>query len=424
MRHQLLAGAFIYVLSSMCVPSPDALADPPDAGQAPAAPPAGPPPSTQAQQAGGDGGALPLMPLPVEVGTLVPSTTPLPDVPPISPDPASHPAPQPAAPPPAQPIVTTPVPAAVALRLPPPLPHPVIQVVRARDDMPQAQHLAGSVLLSAPGTVYLTPRGAASTFQGRVTGIPSLSGVQVGIVSLKGRPWTNPANFQWGAAQNDGSFQIRADRDPAAPKTLVVAAPGHPWTYARWDFAGQESAKDITIDIAPARHVTVTASGPGLTPSTTLTVEVFDARDYRMPGDRPLTHQRLAIFTGPASGVAADLTAEPVGLYVSAPGMAAYYQIVDPAKADGFEFQLLREGAVDITVQRDGQPAAGVAVLTGCPDAPFSWRQRTSDTAGHIQIGGLPPGEYRITADGGETTLRVQSGQTSQTTLSLSPAAR
>ena len=446
MRRQLLAGAFIYIMSSGMVV---ALADPQGAGQTPgqtqptAAPPSQP-------QAGGD--ALPLMPLPVSIGALAPAKTPLPDVPAISPDVAAPPAAVPAGiatppvvlprvepspvlptrvvPPPAvlpptppapQPPVAPPVPTTAALHQPIAPARPVIQVVRARDDVPQAEHMATPTSVSAPGVVYATPRAAASTFQGKVMGLFAVPGVQVGIVSMKGRPWTNPANFQWGAVQSDGAFEIHADKDPDAPKALVVAAPGHPWTYAHWEFGSHDSAKDITMDVAPAKHVTVAASGPGLLPAKTLTVEVFDAHDYRMPGNKALQRQRLAVFTGPASGVAVDLASEPVGLYVSAPGMAAYYQIIDPGKADRFEFQLMREGAVDITVERAGTPAAGIVVMTTCPDAPFSSRQRTSDASGHIQIGGLPPGEYRITTDGGEVSAKITSGQTAQSVLEIEP---
>jgi hypothetical protein len=294
-----------------------------------------------------------------------------------------------------------------------------VQIVNARDDVPQQERLSPAIPVTPPGSISATPAGEPATFQGRVAGSGPFAGAQVALVTLKPSPWTDAANFQWTAVRADGTFSIRADRDRDAGKTLALSMPGQALTFLHWDFAPGQSAREITLTPSGVRHASVTVTGPAGVNGQTVTVEVFDARDYRGPSGEAIARQRLGVFTGPGAGVPADLPADPVGLYVSAPGLAAYYQIVDPVKAGRFDFHLLKEGAISVRVVTRGAPAPGVTVLTGCPDAPFSWRRRTTDREGRIQLTGLPPGEYRITANGAETTARIRSGETASAVLTL-----
>lgn len=385
---------------------------------------------------------IPTLPLPVSAGDIKPGAAPLPVIPAdqapptaggdngVSPVPSPLPPLTPeaggAAPgtaiPPATPPRTASLPAGPFLpKTDPPIRDvkPASFVVEAREDALQTEALPDAVAATPPGKTIVVPAGQVPVFSGKVIADTALTGAQVGIVSLKGSPWTNPNNFAWFPVKADGTFLARADRDPDAGKALVVNAPGHPLTFVPWNFSAREASSDVVINIPVARHVVVSAVGPDGVAASSMTVEAFDAHDYRSAAGTTLVRQRLGIATGPGSGVPLDLPDGPVGLYVSAQGLAAYYQIVDTAKAPRIEFRLLREGSVGVQVVKNGAPAAGVVVMTACPNAPFSARRRTTDGQGRFQLTGLAPGEYTMTAEGGRGAARVRAGQNTTATLTL-----
>lgn len=122
--------------------------------------------------------------------------------------------------------------------------------------------------------------------------------------------------------------------------------------------------------------VTVTASGPGGTPLSTVTDANGDYSFPRLP---------LGEYT-----VAVDV---PEGYAAS--GAVSREESVIEGDVDDVDFALVRLGAIDGTVRTDGGAAVSGVVIS--VSGPAGTQQLTTDADGAYGLGTLPPGSYTIT---------------------------
>ena len=276
-------------------------------------------------------------------------------------------------------------------------------------------------------TTFATPTGSSATFSGKVTGLSdydnSGNNALVGIIYLNGIFWDKYDNYQWASLKPDGTFTITADRYPDAKKILVVKQPGRAWGFLRHDFAAGDSAKDIVINMTDGYRMLVQIEDSnGKPPQGAFQAEVFDGVKFKDATGTFATYQRIGLFhsDGSEPWLVVDVPDEPVALYVSAPGLAPFYQIVDPSKTSVFVFRLLPAAEIHGAVTKGGAPLKDANVSVGCATDPLSWRTAKTADDGIFDIQNMPPGSYTVRVnDVDQPQVVVNPGKTTEVSVAL-----
>ena len=251
------------------------------------------------------------------------------------------------------------------------------------------------------------------TFSGRIAGLESMDGVEVGLVSLVGIPWTRKDTYQWEKVAPDGSFSISDARYIHADKAIAMRGPNTAWTFLRFNFAPNHGARNIVLNAAPSRKVTITASGPDMKDLANVWIEVFDA--YSQVDDRGNELNREwggTYYGGNATSLNVMLPVGEVALFIHHDGWAGFYQIVDTRKADHFHFVLMPGAEIEIkTVDADGKPRSGVSANWRNPAAPLSYWEVKTNGNGEFVGENLVLGTFKINVSGyGSYDMEVQPG--------------
>jgi len=257
-------------------------------------------------------------------------------------------------------------------------------------------------------------------FSGKVIGLESMDGVEVGLVSLVGVHWVNPATYQWVQVASDGSFSITDARFNDAAKALVVRGPNAAWTFLRYNFLPKQSGKNIVLKPAPSKKIRLTASGADMQNFAKVGYEIFPATAQVNDEGKSLRRQRLGNYnTGEATFVDAVMPLGPVALFINSPGRAGYYQIVDTRKADHFHFVLKSAGALKISLlDSEGKPKPGIHVGWCNPAAPLSLREGSTNEKGVLTANSLVPGTFIVNFERTSSRqIEVQEGNVTEVVM-------
>jgi hypothetical protein len=243
---------------------------------------------------------------------------------------------------------------------------------------------------------------SARTFAGKIAGLASMDGVEVGLVSLIGIPWTNEDNYQWEKVAPDGTFSITDARHLDADKAIAVRGPQTAWTFLPFNFNGKHSSRDLVLNAALGRTVTVTASGPDMKDLDHVWIELFDAYSQVDDHGNELNREWLGSYESEdQKTLSAVLPPGEVALFVHHDGYAGFYQIVDPRKADHFHFVLMPGGGLEVeTLDRDGKPKSGVSGNWRNSAAPLSYWEVHTNEKGDFLGKNLTPGTFQINVQG------------------------
>ena len=249
-----------------------------------------------------------------------------------------------------------------------------------------------------PGTVTVVPfeKGQERTFSGRVDGLDSMMGAEVGVVSLTYIYWNKKDAYHWAPVEADGTFSIIEDKYPSENKAVILRAPGHPWTFLSYIFKGNEGGKDIVLHAEAGKAVRVTVEVAGVQ-SRDFGVEFFALNKSWMHENNPLGYQWASRNWTPEDSdgnLTLYFPLHPIAVYVSADGGANDWEIVDAREADHFHFVLLPSAYFNLTVVKDGEAVKGTAVLMGNDSAALSLRGGETDGAGKWTAGGLVGGRW------------------------------
>ncbi|HSH93288.1 MAG TPA: hypothetical protein VK968_04015, partial [Roseimicrobium sp.] len=250
-----------------------------------------------------------------------------------------------------------------------------------------------------PGTVTIVPGQAKQprTFSGRVEGLESLKGAEVGIVSLSYIYWIRQKEtFHWSPVAADGTFSITDDKFLDENKSVVLRAPGRPLTVFSYIFKSPEGGKDIVLKADPGKAVRVTVEVDGQRVDS-FGVELFALNKAWIHENNPAGYHWSSRQWTPEKSdgsLTVYFPLRPIAAYVNGKGGAAEYQILDAREADHFHFVLLPAGQLKLTVVNKGEPAANADVQTGNENAAFSLRSGKTDDKGQLQVGGMAPGTW------------------------------
>jgi hypothetical protein len=235
-----------------------------------------------------------------------------------------------------------------------------------------------------------------------------------------GIPWTHPDAYQWEKVAPDGSFSITDARYTHADKAVAMRGPQTAWTFLRFNFAPNHGAKNIVLQAAPSKKVTLTASGPDMKNLTDFWVDVFDA--YSQVDDRGNWLNREWGGTYDSDKEKSLDVVLPVGevaLFVHHEGWAGFYQMVDTRKADHFHFVLMPGGELKIrTLDGEGKPKSGVGVIWKNPAAPLSYWEFKTRGNGEFLGEDLVPGTFQVDVAGfGSRRVEVQPDSVTEVLL-------
>jgi RNA polymerase sigma factor (sigma-70 family) len=257
-------------------------------------------------------------------------------------------------------------------------------------------------------TRYPTPPGEKARFAGRVEGLTTTSGAEIGIVYLRGTHWLTANNYQWQPLGAGGTFNITADKFPAARRALMVRSKTQSATVLRAQFESAESAKDIILRAKPVRPVTLTLKNSRDVPVETAMIEIFvnQSDDQK----RPLSTQRLDNPTVRGGRITLPMPLQPISLFISGGGIAPYYYNIDPRTSDRFEFKLLGAARITGTVTSGGKPVPNVRVILTNGAVSLSTVYRKTDAAGRFQWSAGIPGTYAISVGKKNIFRKVREG--------------
>lgn len=262
-------------------------------------------------------------------------------------------------------------------------------------------------------SVVKTPEGELRRFSGRVAGLQDYDGAVIGLVSMVDVWWVNDDKYEWSRVHADGTFEITAQRYPASLKAICVRAPGHPWTFLRYNFKAGEGGEKIVLYTEPGKLVHISASIAGeAQPLSWLAVEPFEAYTAYDDNGNKVTKQRYGRLSGQDNDLYITLPLRPVALYISADDAACYYHIIDPSQADYFHFNLLKEGRLKLKLLQGGQSASNVSVKMYNDAAPLSVRVNSTSAEGILEAGTLVPGTYDVEIGKRSFSFEVKSGET------------
>jgi hypothetical protein len=268
---------------------------------------------------------------------------------------------------------------------------------------------------------FPTPAGQKPTFSGRVAGVGAGDSPEIAVISLIGVHWLKNDNYEWSAVNPDGSFSITAEKNPQARHALVVKAMGHPWTFFRAEFAPTESARNIEINVPPAKTVRITAETSDSQPVPSFKAEVFNAYKMLDNDNHELRRQRYGYVNAKGGEITMDI-AEPVGVLISGNGIAPAYEIIDPKDGDEFHFILMHEAILTGTVTRDGKPVADQRVSIINEGAALSASGKKTDKDGRFTAAGRTPGKTEISVGKVNRTVELREGEQTDVTIELNPA--
>ena len=268
-------------------------------------------------------------------------------------------------------------------------------------------------------TRHKTPDGQSATFKGRVEGVKTFDGVDVGIITMRGVQWTSSSNYQWQPVNKDGTFSITAIRYPDQRRALAVRPKGEPATFLRTEFEADESADDIVLRAKPTKQMLITAKDAKGRPVSWFQVEEYDGYTVQDDDGNNLEMQRTDAPKGSNGKLKLAMPLEPVAVYLGGTGMAPLYRIVDPRQADAFEFKMLGAAKIEGTVTRDGKPVAGAVIFLINDAAPLSAAYRRTDKDGHYVWPNGVPGTYRVNLKNQQMTVDVGPGETGKVDFEL-----
>lgn len=275
-----------------------------------------------------------------------------------------------------------------------------------------------------PGTVTIVnaePK-APRTFAGRVEGLDSYEGAEVGIVTLSYIYWIRQKEtFRWQPVNADGTFNMTDERSPEENKAVFLRAPGRPWTHFSYVFKAPEGGKDIVLRAEPGKRVRITADIAGK-PVTDFGIERFVLNAAWKHDNNPAGYQWSSqTWTKKDSNgvLMLDLPLKPIGLYLFAQGAACEWQVVDAREFDNLHFSLMPEGRLTLTVVKDGQPQPKTPTSAINETAAFSLRGGQSNAAGVWELGGMAPGMWELTIAKQGAKLDIAPGETVTATYDL-----
>jgi len=252
---------------------------------------------------------------------------------------------------------------------------------------------------------------------------PSMTGVEVGLISLVGIQWNVPDAYQWQPVAPDGTFSITDAHHLDAPKALAVRGPYTPWTFFRYNFNSTQSAKNIVLKADPAKIVRLTASGADMVDLSDVGFEPFHAHTQFDDQGKPLRRQQLNYYkSGGQKFMDLVLPMGEIAIFVHHQGFAGYYQVIDTRRANHFHFVLLHAGRIKlVVVDQNGQPKGNFTVHWINPAAPLSLGAWGMKADGQLLLDNLVPGTIELSvpgfamkkvevAEGKTTEVRLQDG--------------
>ncbi len=261
-------------------------------------------------------------------------------------------------------------------------------------------------------------------FSGKIEMQGSTAGVEIGLVSLVGIHWNNPEAYQWEPVKSDGTFTITQAHYPEAFKALAVRGPHIPWTFLRYDFRPDESARNIVFKVPTPKRVRLIVHDSKGDVLNRIGYEVFPAYAPEDDYGTKLRRQRMGTYkTDDAKFIEVELPVGKIALFVHHKGFASNYQIIDTRTANQFDFVLRPAGQIKIRVlDADGQPAPQTKVRWVNPAAPLSLWETTTGTDGVAVGRELVPGTFEVHVpdfdcppvkilEGQETEILFQEGK-------------
>jgi hypothetical protein len=269
-------------------------------------------------------------------------------------------------------------------------------------------------------SVVKTPEGEPRSFSGRIAGLKDYEGAVIGLVSMVDVWWIDSDKYEWTPVRPDGTFAITAQRNPKSLKAICMRAPGHPWTFLRYNFKADEGGENIVLYAEPGKQVCISASVVGSTvPVTWLALEPFEAYTSFDDNGVKLTKQRYGRMTAQENELYVTLPLRKVALFITANGAATDYEIIDPRLADHFHFNLLKEGWLKLKLMKDGQAVPNQSVKLYNDAAPLSVRGHRTNAEGILETGSLIPGTYDVEMDKRSFRFEAKSGETTNVTYDL-----
>ncbi|CAN5574833.1 hypothetical protein BH10PLA1_BH10PLA1_11980 [soil metagenome] len=276
-----------------------------------------------------------------------------------------------------------------------------------------------------PGTVTIVPGEAKQprTFSGRVEGLASVKGAEVGVVSLAYIYWIRQKEtFHWSPVADDGTFSVTEDKLLDENKSIVLRAPERPMTIFSYIFKAPEGGKDIVLKADPGKAVRVTAEIAGQKLDS-FGVELFALNSAWIHENNPAGyHWSSRQWTSDKSdgSLTVYLPLRPIGAYVNGKGAAAEWQTLDAREADHFHFVLLPAAQLKLTVLNDGVPVAKDNVQAGNENAAFSLRSGKTDDAGRWEVGGMAAGTWWLAVNKKRIEFDIAPKQTLTVTHDIS----
>jgi RNA polymerase sigma factor (sigma-70 family) len=263
-----------------------------------------------------------------------------------------------------------------------------------------------------PGTVAVvaSANGKARTFSGRVDGLATFKGAEVGVVSLAYIYWNRRDTYHWTPVASDGTFSIKEDKYAEENKAVILRAPGHPWTFLSYIFKGNEGGENIVLHAEPGKAVRVTVELENAV-SKDFGVEFFALNPSWVHANNPIGYQWASRQWTPDNSDGSLILyfpLHPIAVYIGAAGAASDWEIVDARKADHFHFVLLPAAHLNLAITKNGAPAPKIDVLMGNDNAALSLRGGETDEAGEWHAGGLAPGTWWLTV--GKKTVQFDLG--------------
>ncbi|MEN9579565.1 MAG: hypothetical protein RJA70_2574 [Pseudomonadota bacterium] len=294
------------------------------------------------------------------------------------------------------------------------LPKPLVHALRRLLELLTALFLVGalvfgwlSVLRDGPQvqSVQEPTRGAARlVVQVRAAGKP---------LSARARVIHQRANETYiavGEASGDATGTITLDGLPTGGAWLVVEAPGH--QRRSHSLALSEGQQELSVELLPARKLSVTVRGDQHEPIANATVLVRDREPLPLGGLTDAAGRREFTRLGDA----------PYTVEVFARG---YESASRPDVSEDLEIVLRKLGGLRIQVVGAGnEPAAGAEVFV-VGSSLWPTRRLQADAQGVARLNGLFPGLYDLKAQLGARVsdvlsgVRMDRGESKEVTLRL-----
>lgn len=268
-------------------------------------------------------------------------------------------------------------------------------------------------------TTFPTPPGSRPSFSGKVVGLESYAGVEIGVVSVFPREYLSNGSIEWVLVRPDGTFAATSGRMLDQPKTLLVRPPGGPWTFLRHDFPVGQSGRDIELRPQPGKSILVRAQLQGGPERTWMTVEAFDGYQRRDDEGKPALSQ----FHGGRQSVEGRtpiiLPLRPMALRVRADNSAAACVIIDPREVDEIVVKLPFESRLRAQIVKNGQFVPSKPIWIFNPLSRLTLNAAETDSQGFVQLGGLLPGPWVVMVDEERLSVVLKEGEATSVILTV-----